>query len=123
MLRRGSPARRLNISLLCIVFVLTLFVGRLVQLQGFDSPRYQNLAERLRLSPESIPAVRGSITTSDGRVLAMTVQTDLVFADPAQIPRRQAAGRGQRAGRAARHDAGRACWRCSCTRPRRSMSS
>ena len=86
MLRRGSPARRLNISLLCIVFVLTLFVGRLVQLQGFDSPRYQNLAERLRLSPESIPAVRGSITTSDGRVLAMTVQTDLVFADPAQIP-------------------------------------
>ena len=86
VLRRGSPARRLNISLLCIVFVLTLFVGRLVQLQGFDSPRYQNLAERLRLSPESIPAVRGSITTSDGRVLAMTVETDLIFADPAQIP-------------------------------------
>ena len=86
VLRRGSPVRRLNISLLCIVFVLTLFVGRLVQLQGFDSPRYQNLAERLRLSQESIPAVRGSITTSDGRVLAMTVQTDLIFADPAQIP-------------------------------------
>jgi cell division protein FtsI (penicillin-binding protein 3) len=66
--------------------VLVLFAGRLVQLQGLDAPRYQTLAERLRLAPESIPAVRGAITTSDGRVLAMTVQTDLVFADPAQIP-------------------------------------
>jgi cell division protein FtsI (penicillin-binding protein 3) len=66
--------------------VLALFAGRLVQLQGLDAPRFQTLAERLRLAPESIPAVRGAITTSDGRVLAMTVQTDLVFADPAQIP-------------------------------------
>jgi cell division protein FtsI (penicillin-binding protein 3) len=68
------------------VFVLTLFVGRLVQLQGLDAPQYQTLAEHSRLKPEPIPVVRGSITSSDGRVLAMTVQTDLIFADPAQIP-------------------------------------
>jgi cell division protein FtsI (penicillin-binding protein 3) len=85
VLRRGSPARRLNISLLCIAGVLSLFVGRLVQLQGLDGPRYRTLAEHLRLSSESIPAVRGAITSGDGRVLALTVQTDLVFADPAQI--------------------------------------
>ncbi len=86
VLRRGSATRRLHISLLCIVCVLTLFVGRLVQLQGLDGPRYRTLAEHLRLQPQSIPAVRGMITTSDGRVLAMTVQSDLIFADPAQIP-------------------------------------
>ncbi|HEY7145230.1 MAG TPA: penicillin-binding protein 2 [Streptosporangiaceae bacterium] len=86
ILRRGRPGRRLNISLLCIVFVLSLFAGRLVQLQGLDGPRYRNLAEHLRLTPQSIPVVRGSITASDGRVLALTVQTDLIFADPVQIP-------------------------------------
>jgi cell division protein FtsI (penicillin-binding protein 3) len=65
--------------------VLTLFAGRLVQLQAIDGPRYRTLAENLRLQPQSIPAVRGMITTSDGRVLAMTVQSDLIFADPAQM--------------------------------------
>ncbi len=86
VLRRGSPARRLNISLLCIVFVLTIFVGRLVQLQALDGPQYRRAAQDLRLRSLSIPVVRGMITTSDGRVLAMTVQTDLIFADPALIP-------------------------------------
>jgi cell division protein FtsI (penicillin-binding protein 3) len=86
VLRRGRPSRRLNISLICIVFVLTLFVGRLVQLQGLDGPRYRTEAEHLRLTPVPIPVVRGTITASDGRVLAMTTQTDLIFADPALIP-------------------------------------
>ena len=36
VLRRGSPARRLNVTLICIVFALSLFAGRLVQLQGLD---------------------------------------------------------------------------------------
>jgi cell division protein FtsI (penicillin-binding protein 3) len=85
VLRRGSPVRRLNVTLLCIGFVLSLFVGRLVQLQGLDSARYRTLANHQRL-PIPIPAVRGSITASDGSVLAMTVQTDLVYADPTQIP-------------------------------------
>jgi cell division protein FtsI (penicillin-binding protein 3) len=66
--------------------VLSLFVGRLVQLQGLDSARYRTLANRQRLTPIAIPAVRGSITASDGTVLAMTVQTDQVYADPTQIP-------------------------------------
>jgi cell division protein FtsI (penicillin-binding protein 3) len=68
------------------VFVLSLFVGRLVQLQGLNGPRYRTLAEHLRLTPLSIPVVRGTITASDGRVLAMTVRTDLIFADPVYIP-------------------------------------
>jgi cell division protein FtsI (penicillin-binding protein 3) len=57
-----------------------------VQLQGLDWSKYRNLAEAQRLHTISIPAVRGTITSSDGKVLAMTVQTDLVFADPAEMP-------------------------------------
>ena len=86
VLRRGSPARRLNVTLVCMVFVLSLFVGRLVQLQGLDWSTYRSLAQAQRLATITIPAVRGTITSSDGKVLAMTVQTGLVFADPALIP-------------------------------------
>jgi cell division protein FtsI (penicillin-binding protein 3) len=85
VLRRGSPSRRLNVTLICMIFVLSLFAGRLVQLQGLDWSTYRSLAEAQRLHTILIPAVRGTITSSDGKVLAMTVQTDLVFADPALI--------------------------------------
>ena len=57
-----------------------------MQLQGLDWTKYRNLAEAQRLTTIPIPAVRGTITSSDGKVLAMTVQTDLVFADPAEMP-------------------------------------
>jgi len=85
-LRRGSPGRRLNIAFLCIIFVLTLFAGRLVQLQGLDWSAYRDMAQHQRLRTIPIPAVRGTITSSDDKVLAMTVQTDLVFADPVLMP-------------------------------------
>ena len=86
-LRRASPARRLRIALLCIAFALTIFAGRLVQVEGFDSAAYATDSKQQHppaLIP--VPAVRGSITTSDGAVLAMTVQTDTVYADPRLIP-------------------------------------
>jgi len=92
VLRRGSPSRRLNVTLLCIAFVLSLFAGRLVQLQGLDWSTYRNLAQHQRVRTILIPAVRGSITSSDGKVLAMTVQTDLVFADPVLIKAARRAG-------------------------------
>jgi cell division protein FtsI (penicillin-binding protein 3) len=75
-------------ALLCIVFTLTIFAGRLVQVEGFDSAAYKTDSKEQHppaLIP--IPAVRGAITTSDGAVLAMTVQTDTVFADPRLIPK------------------------------------
>jgi len=86
MLRRGNPSRRLNLAMLCIAFVLTLFAARLVEMQGFDSASYQKKAANQRLKVISIPAVRGAITASDGTVLAMTARTDLVFADPTRMP-------------------------------------
>ena len=86
---RGDPGRRLGITLLAIIFVLSLFAGRLVQLQGMESGTYRKLASQERTKPISLPALRGSITGANGQVLAMTVATYVVTADPPLIPAAQ----------------------------------
>ncbi len=87
ILARGDPSRRLGITLLCIVFVLSLFAGRLVQLQGMESGHYRALADTNHNKTIPLPALRGSIIAGDGKsVLAMTVETYLVHADPPLIP-------------------------------------
>jgi cell division protein FtsI (penicillin-binding protein 3) len=70
----------------CAGLALSLVAGRLVQLQAMDGPMYRAKAEHERLQTISIPAVRGSITTADGRMLAMTAQVSTVTADPELIP-------------------------------------
>jgi cell division protein FtsI (penicillin-binding protein 3) len=72
--------------LLAIMFVLTLFVGRLVQIQGLESGTYRKLAAQQRDRTIVLPALRGSITGANGQMLAMTVATYLVYADPPLIP-------------------------------------
>jgi cell division protein FtsI (penicillin-binding protein 3) len=73
------------VALLCIGFVISLFAGRLVQLQGMEYNKYRAIAQRERLQTIKIPAVRGAIEGADGRPLAMTAQADLVYADPTQM--------------------------------------
>jgi cell division protein FtsI (penicillin-binding protein 3) len=85
VLRRKNPKHRLNATALVIAVVLSLFAGRLVQMQGLNWTKYRTQAERQRTSDITIPTLRGSITTSDGTVLAMTEQTAQVLADPLQI--------------------------------------
>jgi cell division protein FtsI (penicillin-binding protein 3) len=85
LIPRGSPSRRLGITLLAVIFVLSLFAGRLVQLQGIQSGTYRALANTQREKPTVVPALRGSITAANGQVLAMTVETYLVWADPPQM--------------------------------------
>ncbi len=71
--------------------MLTLWAGRLVQLQGLDSGTYRKLASQEREQTIVLPALRGSITGANGQVLAMTVETYTVAADPPLIggPARQ----------------------------------
>jgi cell division protein FtsI (penicillin-binding protein 3) len=85
MIRR-DPVKRLNVGLLLVAFVLSLFAGRLVQLQGIESKGYAKdaLAQRLR-GPDVIPAVRGPITFAQGQPLAMTTDARLVYADPVMV--------------------------------------
>ena len=86
LIPRGNPGRRLGVTLLAIIFVLTLFAARLVQLQGLEAGRYRILASQQRNRTIPLPALRGSITGANGEVLAMTVETYLVYADPPMIP-------------------------------------
>ena len=85
-MRCVSPARRLNITILVIAFVMSVFAARLMQLQGLESAQLSAAAALQGMMRVSIPAVRGSIVSSNGTMLAMTVQTDTVTADPVQIP-------------------------------------
>ena len=89
LIPRANPGRRLGITLLAIAFVLTLFAGRLVQLQGFEAGPYRTLASQQRAMKIELPALRGTITGANGEVLAMTVATYLVYADPPEIPAAQ----------------------------------
>jgi cell division protein FtsI (penicillin-binding protein 3) len=86
VLRCVSPVRRLNITLVVIAFIMSVFAARLVQLQGLEAAELSADAAQQFTGTISIPAVRGSIVTSNGTVLAMTVQTYTVTADPVQIP-------------------------------------
>ena len=86
MLRpRADPGRRLGATLLCIAVAMSLFAGRLIQLQGFESGTYVQIAQDQRLETVSLPAVRGDITAANGQALAITVQTYLVYADPVMM--------------------------------------
>jgi cell division protein FtsI (penicillin-binding protein 3) len=71
--------------LLAIGFVLTLFGGRLVQLQGMQSAKFRTAAEKERLTKQALQGVRGTIFSADGQPLAMTVETYTVTADPTQM--------------------------------------
>ena len=69
-----------------VAVVLTLFAGRLVQLQGMESAYYKAAAasEQVRVNP--LPALRGTIYGANGQPLAMTIETYKVTADPPKIP-------------------------------------
>jgi cell division protein FtsI (penicillin-binding protein 3) len=82
LLRRSSPRRRLNAALLAVAVVISLISGRLIQLQGLQGGKYRTLSENQNVRSTAIPAARGAITSSDGTVLAMTVETYAIAADP-----------------------------------------
>ena len=90
-LRRASPSRRLQASLGCVAFALSLVAGRLVQLQGLEGAKFRAVAQQYHLQILKIPAERGTITTADGTTLALTVQQDMVVASPQQMRGRTAA--------------------------------
>ena len=71
--------------MLSVAFAISLVLGRLVQLQGVDASRYRYLSHKERVTTQKTPAVRGEIVSSDGTVLAMTMRTDTVYADPPLI--------------------------------------
>ena len=79
--RVGHPDRRLRIALLVVLFVMSMFVGRLVQVQGLDASALAAEALGNRLLEVRVPAVRGDITDASGVVLAGTVERRDVTVD------------------------------------------
>jgi cell division protein FtsI (penicillin-binding protein 3) len=83
--RRRDPIKRLNAALLVVAFVLSLYAGRLVQLQTIDADRYAAQAIKQTLHQLELPAVRGDITDAQGFPLAKTVEARAIYADPYMI--------------------------------------
>jgi cell division protein FtsI (penicillin-binding protein 3) len=68
-----------------VAMVMSLFMGRLLQLQGIEAAAYAATAEEERVRTVTIPATRGSITDANGVALATTVDAVNVTADQRQI--------------------------------------
>ncbi len=80
----GSQTRRLRASFLIVAFVMSIFAGRLIQLQGIDANAYATQARDARIRTVVLPATRGDITDTNGVELATTVDTVAITADPKQ---------------------------------------
>ena len=78
----GHPVRRARWLLVVATFVFTLFVGQLFRLQALDGPALAETAMASRMHTERVPALRGAVTDSSGTVLARSVSTRHVTADP-----------------------------------------
>lgn len=83
--RLGDPSRRVRVVALIVFFVLSLFAGRLVQLQAIDATAYAATAQQERLRTVVVPATRGTITDANGVALATTVDAFDVTADQTQV--------------------------------------
>ena len=72
-LQPGDPAKRLRLFTLAIVVIALLFIGRLVQVQIIQAESINEQSLSSRSVTHTIPAIRGQILDSTGRVLARTV--------------------------------------------------
>jgi cell division protein FtsI (penicillin-binding protein 3) len=75
-----------GLTFLSIAIVLTLFAGRLVQIQVLQSAYYKKAANAEKLTTITLPALRGTIYGADGQILAMTIEKYTIAADPTQVP-------------------------------------
>ena len=71
----------MRVGLVLMLFVLSMFAGRLVQLQGLDASALATAALDQRQVKVELLAKRGDITDSSGAVLATTVDRRDVFVD------------------------------------------
>jgi cell division protein FtsI (penicillin-binding protein 3) len=77
----GDPSRRLRAACVVLAILMSLVVGRLLQLQAVDAPGYAARAEAGRLHTVDLPAQRGDITDVNGNVLAESVAAVDITAD------------------------------------------
>jgi cell division protein FtsI (penicillin-binding protein 3) len=81
LLTLTDPRRRLRVACVVLAVVLSLFLGRLLQLQVVDGTGYAARAEAGRTRTVVLPAQRGNITDIHGAVLATSVAAKNVTVD------------------------------------------
>lgn len=79
---RQVSTTRLRIGLVLVTMVLSVFAGRLLQLQGVDPKAYAAKAEAAGLVTVTLPASRGEILDRNGLPLATSIAGKMVVADP-----------------------------------------
>lgn len=82
--RRGPVHIRLRVGFILVAMVLSVFGGRLVQLQGIDPHSYAAMAAAENVVDVVLPAERGEILDRDGEALADSSDGLMVLADPKQ---------------------------------------
>ncbi|GIJ64692.1 peptidoglycan D,D-transpeptidase FtsI family protein [Virgisporangium aurantiacum] len=83
--RPGRPQRRLRIATALALALFAVIGGRLVVLQFTDARAYAAGGLEQRLRTEVIPAPRGAIVDRNGNLLAYSVETRYIYADPTQV--------------------------------------
>jgi cell division protein FtsI (penicillin-binding protein 3) len=84
-MRLGRFDNRLTTGFAAVCLLLTVIVGRLVQLQGVDHAGYANAAAEQRVSSITLNALRGQIVDRDGTVMAYTTSAQDITVDPTQV--------------------------------------
>lgn len=83
-LRLGRPAVRLRVTFGVMAFVLSLFAGRLIMLQGVDPDSYKLAASRESAKSYILHASRGAILDRNGVPLSVSEDAVAITADPSQ---------------------------------------
>ena len=79
---RGASLVRLRIGFILIAMVVSVFAGRLFQLQGVDAQAYVAKARSEGVVTVTLPATRGTIRDRNGVALAESVDGLMIVADP-----------------------------------------
>ena len=77
----SHPHRRVRVLLVTVLVTFTLFGGQLVRIQGFDASAVASAGLAFRQDKAVVPALRGSIVSADGTVLARSMERVNVTAD------------------------------------------
>jgi cell division protein FtsI (penicillin-binding protein 3) len=81
--RLARPVVRLRLGMVLLIFLFSLFAGRLVQIQGIDAHAFSELADTYDAATEvRLAAPRGEIRDREGAPLAQTVDAVMLVADP-----------------------------------------
>lgn len=83
-LKLGRPTLRLRLTFGVMAFVLSLFAGRLILLQGVDPDSYALAATKENTKPFELHAPRGDIVDRAGVPLAASEEAVAITADPMQ---------------------------------------